>query len=62
MNEIQLTKADRETIKTDIKLTAILGLTTDYQVRETKDGFVLKILSPYKIDFDLLIIPSTLKG
>ncbi len=127
MNEIQLTKADRETIKTDIKLTSILGLlfsvvlivlvfiiplilyfigktaggfakrsmqiicllllpfiavswnnilkgldlivgrkinfqTTDYQVKETKDGFMLKIISPYKINFDLFIIPSTLKN
>jgi hypothetical protein len=126
MNEVQLTQADRERIKTDIKLTSIIGLlfsvallvlvfviplilyfigkpadgfakrsmqiicllllpfiavswsnifkgldlivgrkinfqTTDYQVKETKDGFVLKIISPYKIEFDLFIIPSTLR-
>lgn len=126
MNEIQLTQADRETIKADIKLTSIIGLlfsvvllvlvfiiplilyfigkpaegfarrslfvmgwlllpfiavswtnifkcldllvgrkinfqTTDYQIEKTKDGFVLRIRSPYKIEFDLLDMPSILK-
>ena len=126
MNEIQLTQADRKTIKTDIKLTLIIWLlfsvtllllvfvvplilyfigkttdgfarrslflmgslllpliavswtnifkcldllvglkinfqTTDYQIEKTKDDISLKITSPYKIEFDLLGVPSTLK-